>query len=344
MNASPSVCVYARVKVKIKIVNLNSYEPGSSSTSEVLLCNSSYCSEPCPLPAAPTPPPCPYEINYMSENTCGEVETGLFLGRGGLNGLLGLGHTSLDVTTLLSSQGLIRNSFSMCFAPDGNGRIAFGDKGDADQRVTPLVDAHKSAQYNVRVDRIYVNDVVAKVGFKAIFDSGTSLTYLAGEAYAVVTQAFVSLVKDLQRIEFEHPFFEYCYIPGTSNNSASFGIPSLIFKTKGGANFSVMSPMISIKRPQQVTALLLIEKDQFSDGNRLSVQHWQGVLGWGGQVWIQWIEFHGYQMHYYDDSACTCTTITCREQEECINVCKDHGGGSCVHFFDDPLGYCCCKT
>lgn len=104
-----------------EIVNLNSYEPGSSSTSEVLLCNNSYCSEPCPLHATPTP--CPYEVNYMSENTltrgilvkdvmhietydnnnnkvgvfgCGEVETGCFLGGGALNGLLGLG----------SSQGL----------------------------------------------------------------------------------------------------------------------------------------------------------------------------------------------------------------------------------------------
>ncbi|VFQ96310.1 unnamed protein product [Cuscuta campestris] len=300
------------------IVNLNSYEPGSSSTSEVLLCNSSYCSEPCPLPAAPTPPPCPYEINYMFENTlsrgflvqdlmhletytnhnatkihppvvfgCGEVETGLFLGRGDLNGLLGLGHTSLDVTTLLSSQGLIRNSFSMCFAPDGNGRIAFGDKGDADQRVTPLVDARASAQY-VRVDRIYVNDVVTDVGFEAMFDSGTSLTYLAGEAYAVVTKAFVSLVKDQQRIELVHPFFEYCYIPGTGNN-ASFGIPSLIFNTKGGANFSVMSPMFSIKIPQQVYCLAIVNNKintlniighNYLTGYRIIFDRERSILGW----------------------------------------------------------------
>ncbi|VFQ59042.1 unnamed protein product [Cuscuta campestris] len=52
------------------VMSLNSYEPGSSSTSEVVLCNSSYCfgdsRQSCPLHG---PTPCTYEYPYMSPDT-----------------------------------------------------------------------------------------------------------------------------------------------------------------------------------------------------------------------------------------------------------------------------------
>ncbi|CAH9056435.1 unnamed protein product [Cuscuta europaea] len=77
---------------------------------------------------------------------CGEVETGLILSTAAVNGLLGLGHGALGVPNQLSSagEGLVPYSFSLCFAADGNGRIAFGDKGDSDQLQTPLETSHQN--------------------------------------------------------------------------------------------------------------------------------------------------------------------------------------------------------
>ncbi|CAH9123778.1 unnamed protein product [Cuscuta epithymum] len=157
---------YETDKGQIKI--LNSYSPKSSSTSAIVSCDSPECwpKKQCPRRSEKA---CPYKVDYMSDNTstegilvkdvlhletydkkhrasavpvifgCGVVETGTFLEKGALNGLLGLGfNTHLDVPSMLASKGLVPNSFSLCFAFDGNGRIAFGDKGSSAHMKTPL--------------------------------------------------------------------------------------------------------------------------------------------------------------------------------------------------------------
>jgi hypothetical protein len=45
---------------------------------------------------------------------------------------------NISVPSTLASKGLTTNSFSMCFRPDGMGRIAFGDEGSLDQGETPF--------------------------------------------------------------------------------------------------------------------------------------------------------------------------------------------------------------
>ncbi|KAI3839017.1 hypothetical protein MKW92_006241, partial [Papaver armeniacum] len=69
---------------------------------------------------------------------CGQVQTGLFLDGVAPNGIFGLGIDKTSVPSILSSQGLIANSFSMCFGFDEMGRIKFGDKGSSDQNETPF--------------------------------------------------------------------------------------------------------------------------------------------------------------------------------------------------------------
>lgn len=44
----------------------------------------------------------------------------------------------ISVPSLLAREGYIANSFSMCFAHDGSGRISFGDKGSIHQQETPF--------------------------------------------------------------------------------------------------------------------------------------------------------------------------------------------------------------
>lgn len=70
--------------------------------------------------------------------SCGRVQTGSFLDGAAPNGLFGLGMDKISVPSVLAKQGLIADSFSMCFGKDGVGRITFGDKGSSGQGETPL--------------------------------------------------------------------------------------------------------------------------------------------------------------------------------------------------------------
>lgn len=54
------------------------------------------------------------------------------------NGLFGLGMENISVPSILSKEGFIADSFSMCFGRDGVGRISFGDKGSPGQKETPF--------------------------------------------------------------------------------------------------------------------------------------------------------------------------------------------------------------
>ncbi|KAH0689317.1 hypothetical protein KY289_016675 [Solanum tuberosum] len=44
------------------------------------------------------------------------------------NGLFGLGHEKISVPSMLSREGFMEDSFSVCFGSDGAGQISFGDK------------------------------------------------------------------------------------------------------------------------------------------------------------------------------------------------------------------------
>lgn len=70
--------------------------------------------------------------------SCGKVQTGTFLEGAAPNGLFGLGMEDISVPSILAKEKLASNSFSMCFGPDGLGRIRFGDNGSLDQGQTPF--------------------------------------------------------------------------------------------------------------------------------------------------------------------------------------------------------------
>lgn len=69
---------------------------------------------------------------------CGQVQSGSFLDIAAPNGLFGLGMEKISVPSVLAREGLVADSFSMCFGHDGVGRISFGDKGSSDQEETPF--------------------------------------------------------------------------------------------------------------------------------------------------------------------------------------------------------------
>ncbi|KAJ6915560.1 hypothetical protein NC652_018256 [Populus alba x Populus x berolinensis] len=104
-------------------------------------------------------------------------QSGSFLDIAAPNGLFGLGMEKISV--LVSYLGGINSRFfSMCFGHDGIGRISFGDKGSPDQEETPFNVNPAHPTYNVTVTQARVGTMLIDVEFTALFDSGTSFTYM----------------------------------------------------------------------------------------------------------------------------------------------------------------------
>ncbi|KAJ4962897.1 hypothetical protein NE237_022836 [Protea cynaroides] len=251
------------------VINLNIYHPSASSTSQKVSCNSSLCEQPCPPSGDST---CLYQVAYLSAVTsssgylvedvlhmttdysnpeavdpritfgCGQFETGSFVTGAAVNGLFGLGLDKLSVPSLLSSEGLIANSFSMCFGSDGIGRINFGDKGSSDQAETPFSVNGSNPTYNISVTQMTVGTEVVNASFTAIFDTGTSFTYLNDPAYTTFAESFSAQVKDTLRQPDQNSSFEYCY--DTSSTSDNLTIPDVNMTMGGGSQYQVFDPIV----------------------------------------------------------------------------------------------------
>eukprot|EP01018_Ginkgo_biloba_P014484 Gb_16742 [translate_table: standard] len=127
----------------------------------------------------------------------GKTQTGSFLDGAAPNGLFGLGIEQISVPTILPKSGLIPNSFSMCFQREGRiGRFTFGDEGTLDQKETPFIIDQTHPTYNVSVKKFYVRKTLVKTEFNALFNTGTSFTYLADPAYKDLISNFHLQTKD----------------------------------------------------------------------------------------------------------------------------------------------------
>ncbi|KAJ4964719.1 hypothetical protein NE237_016568 [Protea cynaroides] len=253
------------------VINLNIYSPNASLTSKEVPCNSSLCElqDQCRLLGQST---CPYQDLYLSAGTttagylvedvlhlktdnsnpedvnaritfgCGQVETGSFLDGAAINGLFGLGLDKVSVPSILSSAGLTANSFSMCFGSDGIGRINFGDKGSPDQATTSFHINQSHPTYNISVTQMTVGKNRMNGSFTAIFDTGTSFTYLNDPAYTHLTKSFNAQIQDKRRASDPNNPFEYCYDPSPS--SSVITIPTLNLTMGGGGQFPVNDPIV----------------------------------------------------------------------------------------------------
>ncbi|KAK2991894.1 hypothetical protein RJ640_011583, partial [Escallonia rubra] len=264
-----SSCV-REIKTRSGQVDFNIYSRNTSSTSTPVPCNSNFCQEQRQC-SAPTNA-CPYQVSYLSSNTsstgilvedvlrlttddsqlktvdarikfgCGVIQTGSFLDGAAPNGLFGLGINNISVPSILASEGLASNSFSMCFGADGLGRIRFGDNGSSDQGETPFNLDQFHPTYNISLTQISVGDNVTNVEFTAIFDSGTSFTYLNDPAYSIITESFNSQAQDKRHQSDSDIPFKYCY--ELSANQTSFETPNVNLTMKGGDQFNLTNPFL----------------------------------------------------------------------------------------------------
>ncbi|XP_072993750.1 aspartyl protease family protein 1-like [Typha latifolia] len=255
-------------------VTFNIYSPSNSTTSKQVPCSSSLCELQSSCSGASSS--CPYEVQYLSVNTsssgilvedvlylttetaspevvpasvvfgCGSVQTGAFLDDVAPNGLFGLGLNNISIPSILSSQGLISNSFSMCFGTDDYGRINFGDKGSTDQSETPFNVDKKNPFYAISMTGLIVDKKSFTTGFNAFVDSGTSITLLADPIYTQLATSFTAQVKEMPL-----PFpldpalpFNYCY--ALLPNQDSIYIPGISVVTESGSLFNVTDPIVPL--------------------------------------------------------------------------------------------------
>ncbi|GAB4847585.1 hypothetical protein Ancab_026647 [Ancistrocladus abbreviatus] len=293
---------------------LSIYNPKESSTSKKVSCNHSLCLYRNRCIGRYSH--CPYVISYVSADTstsgvlvedvlhlmtvdrhqefvaayitfgCGQVQTGSFLDVAAPNGLFGLGMEQISVPTILSKEGFIADSFSMCFGRDGVGRINFGDKGSTEQQETPFNVNPLHPTYNVSVTQIQAGMTIINLDFAALFDSGTSFTYLIEPAYSKLSESFNSQTKDGRRPRDSRIPFDYCYDMRPDANTSL--IPTVSLTMKGGGRFTVYDPIIVISTQSELVYCLAVVKSaelniigqNFMTGYRIVFDREKFILGW----------------------------------------------------------------
>ncbi|GJY80024.1 aspartyl protease family protein 1-like protein [Tanacetum coccineum] len=266
--------------------NMSIYDPKKSSTSKKVSCNHRMCTASCP--GSGTVNTCPYSSSYVSSETstsgilmedflhletddsngtvvnafvtfgCGQVQSGSFLHVAALNGLFGLGMEKISVPSFLAREGYIADSFSMCFGHDGNGRISFGDKGSINQEETPFTFDASHPSYTITATQIRVGASLINSSFIALFDSGTSFTYLVEPHYTRLTKLFHAQTKDSRRLTDKRIPFDYCYAMSPDTNTSL--IPDLSLTMKGEGQFLVYNPIIVLPTHAEVIYCLAVIK------------------------------------------------------------------------------------
>ncbi|KAH7287125.1 hypothetical protein KP509_32G039300 [Ceratopteris richardii] len=292
---------------------LNMYHPAASKTSQRITCTDDLCesSEIC----QDKNDDCLYNVRYVSPNTwtsgvlvediiylssgrdldgsvgtrivfgCGQVQSGNFLSNGAPDGLLGLGMGTIAFPYRLAKAGLIKNSFSMCFASDGSGRIFFGDKGLASQKTTPFLPLNGThLRYVVGLQSIVVGSSDIQQRTTIIIDSGTSFTYLPKDLYSAVTIEFDKQVTT-NRVTLADVPWKFCY----ESSDGDMQTPPLSMVFIGGEIFPVYNPLIGIYNANgsiEAVCLAILESDiaifgqSFMTGYQLVFDREEMQLGW----------------------------------------------------------------
>uniref|UniRef100_A0A0E0LLL8 Peptidase A1 domain-containing protein n=1 Tax=Oryza punctata TaxID=4537 RepID=A0A0E0LLL8_ORYPU len=249
-------------------------QPARSSTFSKLPCNSSFCQS---LPTSSRPRTCSnatgcaYNYTYGSGYTAGYLATEtLTVGDGTFpkvafgcstengvynsSGIVGLGRGVLSLMSQLTV-----GRFSYCLRSDmaasGASPILFGSLAkltDGNVQSTPLLKNPfllRSSHYYVNLTGITVGSTELPVtgstfgftqtglGGGTIVDSGTTLTYLAKDGYAMVKQAFTSQMANVTTAASGAPYdLDLCF---KAKGGEVVRVPRLELRFAGGAKYDV---------------------------------------------------------------------------------------------------------
>ncbi|KAD5803122.1 hypothetical protein E3N88_14482 [Mikania micrantha] len=123
-----------------------------------------------------------------------------------MDGIIGFGQHRLSVISQLSAQGITPKVFSHCLRGDGNGggKLVLGEILAPTMVYSPLVPSQ--LHYNLELQSIAVGEQLLPIDTSAfatsdnqgtIVDSGTTLTYLAPQAYYAFVDAINAAVSQL---------------------------------------------------------------------------------------------------------------------------------------------------
>ncbi|KAK9673193.1 hypothetical protein RND81_12G152200 [Saponaria officinalis] len=115
-----------------------------------------------------------------------------------LDGVLGLGKGKISIVSQLSDQGVTRNVVGHCLSGQGGGYMFFGDNIYDSSRLdwTPMSRQHSKHYSPGFAELMYARKTTEVENLFVVFDSGSSYTYFASQAY----HALISLMtRDLYK-------------------------------------------------------------------------------------------------------------------------------------------------
>ncbi|GER34422.1 eukaryotic aspartyl protease family protein [Striga asiatica] len=218
-------------------IELEFFDPSSSSTASLISCSDQRCG----LGVQTSDAGCSDQNRCGYTFHCSTSQSGdLTKPDRAVDGIFGFGQQGLSVISQLSSQGITPNAFSHCLKGEdgGGGILVLGEIVEPNIVYTPLVPSQP--HYNVYLQSIAVNGQTLNIDSSVfstssnqgtIIDSGTTLAYLAEEAYDTFVSAITQSVSQSVR-----PLLvkgNQCYL-ATSSVSEIFPPVSLNFA--GGAS------------------------------------------------------------------------------------------------------------
>ncbi|CAJ1955832.1 unnamed protein product [Sphenostylis stenocarpa] len=256
-------------------IQLNFFDPGSSSTSSLIACSDQRCSSGIQSSDASCSSQnnrCSYTFQYgdgsgtsgyyvsdmMHLNTifegsvttnstapvvfgCSNQQTGdLTKSDRAVDGIFGFGQQELSVISQLSSQGIAPRVFSHCLKGDssGGGILVLGEIVEPNIVYSSLVPSQP--HYNLNLQSISVNGQTLQIDSSVfatsnnrgtIVDSGTTLAYLAEEAYDPFVNAITATIPQSVRTVVSKG--NQCYLITTSVTDV---FPQVSLNFAGGAS------------------------------------------------------------------------------------------------------------
>ncbi|XP_061361836.1 aspartic proteinase 36-like [Gastrolobium bilobum] len=276
-------------------IQLNYFDPGSSSTSSLISCFDQRCRsgvQSSDASCSSQSNQCTYTFQYgdgsgtsgyyvsdlmhfasifqghFTTNSsapvvfgCSNLQTGdLTKSDRAVDGIFGFGQQGMSVIDQLSSQGLAPRVFSHCLKGDssGGGLLVLGEIVEPNIIYSPLVPSQP--HYNLNMQSISVNGQALQID-PAVFatsntrgtiiDSGTTLAYLADEAYNPFVNAITAAIPQSVRTVLSRG--NQCYL--TTKTSIADIFPQVSLNFAGGASL--------VLRPQDY----LIRQNYIGDGS-----------------------------------------------------------------------------
>ncbi|KAL3641247.1 hypothetical protein CASFOL_016215 [Castilleja foliolosa] len=128
------------------------------------------------------------------------------------HGVLGLGNGEPGILKQLTKQGLIRNVVGHCLSRQGGGFLFLGDYSPPGLRIVWKHISKSAQHYSLGKANILMDNHVTDIkGLNIIFDSGSTYTYLASQAYGALLDLVTRNVNKLKLKRANDNTLPYCW-------------------------------------------------------------------------------------------------------------------------------------